>query len=137
MPYLLMRDEFVTRLQRQRTGYWQPDLQGLEVVSAGDRARALRLLAGGEERPFARAGDSLLEGGDAALALEMAQAGLASFPESARLRALRQRALDALRARSQQLDPFKFIVYSELRGVETPPLGEPGGERQAAAADRR
>ncbi|HEU4385903.1 MAG TPA: MBL fold metallo-hydrolase [Anaeromyxobacteraceae bacterium] len=135
MPYLLMRDQFVTRLQRQRTGYWQPDGQGLEVVSAAGRARALRLLAGGEERSFARASESLLESGDDALALEMVQAGLASFPESARLRDLRQRALDALRARSQQLNPFKFIVYSELRGTETPPLGEPGDERRTAAAD--
>ena len=135
MPYLLMRDQFVTRLQRQRTGYWQPDLQGLEVVSAADRARALALLAGGEERSFVRAGGSLLESGDDALALEMAEAGLASFPESARLRALRQRVLDALRARHQLLDPFKFIVYSELRGVETAPLAGPGGERQVVAAD--
>ncbi len=129
MPYLLMRDQFVTRLQRQRTGYWQPDTQGMEVVSPHDRARALRLLAGGEERAFVRAAGSLLGSGDDALALEMAQAGLASFAESNDLRALRDRALDALRARNQQLDPFKFIIYSELRGAETPPLAAADGVR--------
>ena len=129
MPYLLMRDQFVTRLQRQRTGYWQPDTQGIEVVSPHDRARALRLLAGGEARPFVRAAGSLLGSGDDALALEMAQAGLASFAESKDLRALRDRALDALRARNQQLNPFKFIIYSELRGAETPPLAAADGVR--------
>jgi glyoxylase-like metal-dependent hydrolase (beta-lactamase superfamily II) len=129
MPYLLMRDQFVTRLQRQRTGYWQPDTQGMEIVSAPDRARALRLLAGGEERSFSHTAESLLGSGDDALALEMSQAGLASFPGSDQLRALRGRALDALRARNQQLDPFKFIIYSELRGAETPPLDELEGAR--------
>ncbi len=65
--------------------------------------------------------------GDDALALELAQAGLQGFPASADLAALRHRALDALRARNQQLNPFKFIIYSELRGAETPPLEEPDG----------
>ncbi|HSB19616.1 MAG TPA: MBL fold metallo-hydrolase [Anaeromyxobacteraceae bacterium] len=133
MPYLLMRDAFVTRMQRQRTGYWQPDGQGMEIVSPADRARALRLLAGGEGS-FVRTTESLLRGGDDALALEMAQAGLASFPASADLGALRGRALDALRARNQQLDPFKFIVYSELRGAETPPVAEPDGAGPAGAS---
>ena len=128
MAYLLMRDQFVTRLQRQRTGYWQADTQGMEIVSAPDRARALRLLAGGEGA-FIRTAESLLRSGDDALALEMAQAGLASFPESESLRALRGRTLDALRARNQQLDPFKFIIYSELRGAETPPLADSDGVR--------
>jgi hypothetical protein len=128
-----MRDQFVTRLQRQRTGYWQPDAQGLEVVSPADRARALRLLAG-DEAAFIRTAESLLRTGDDALALEMAQAGLASFPESEHLRGLRGRALDALRARNQQVNPFKFIIYSELRGAETPPLAEAVGARWAGAA---
>jgi glyoxylase-like metal-dependent hydrolase (beta-lactamase superfamily II) len=126
MPFLLMRDHFLTRLHRQRTGYWQSDGDGIEIVSPPDRARALRLLAGGEERSFTKAAGALLASGDDALALEMAQAGLVSFPASADLRSLRSRALDALRERNQQLNPFKFIVYSELRGTEMPPLADWG-----------
>ncbi len=127
MGYLLMRDAFVTRLQRQRTGYWQPDGEGVEVIAEADRARALALLAGGEEGAFTRAVGKLLGSGDEALALELARAGLVTFPASADLAALRLRALDALRARNQNLDPFKFILYSEQRGAETPPLAEPEG----------
>ncbi|MBV8714782.1 MAG: hypothetical protein JOZ65_06910, partial [Chloroflexi bacterium] len=36
--------------------------------------------------------------------------------------ALRRQALDRLRELYQQLNPFKFIVYSDWAGAELPPL---------------
>jgi hypothetical protein len=39
VPYLVSRDDFVTRLYHQRTGYWQPDGQGLDRPA---RTRAAR-----------------------------------------------------------------------------------------------
>jgi hypothetical protein len=137
MPYLLMRDQFVARMQRQRTGYWQPDRTGMEIVSPADRARALALLASGDEHAFTHAAEHLLGTTDDAMALEIAEAGLATFPESAELRALRSRALDNLRARNAQLDPFKFIVYSELSGAELPPVVDPPRAAVAGAGPRR
>jgi hypothetical protein len=137
MPYLLMRDQFVERMQRQRTGYWQPDREGMEIVSAADRARALALLAGGDEHAFTRAAESLLGTADDAMALELTEAGLATFPGSAELQALRARAIDPLRAGNAQLNPFKFIVYSELRGAELPPLLDPPRAAVAGAGPRR
>ena len=35
VPYLVTRDDFIARLYHQRTGYWQPDGQGLDPRSAG------------------------------------------------------------------------------------------------------
>jgi glyoxylase-like metal-dependent hydrolase (beta-lactamase superfamily II) len=102
--------------------------------SAGESIRQGRPLAAILDDNLLPSAESLLRSGDDALALEMAQAGLASFPGSEDLGALRGRALDALRARNQQLDPFKFIVYSELRGAETPPVAEPEGAGLAGAS---
>jgi hypothetical protein len=99
----------------------------MEIPSQSGRAHALALLAGGDERAFARAAAKLLDEGEDALALELVRAGLQSFAASRELEALRHRALEALRARSATLDPFKFIVYSEMSGAELPPLAEPGG----------
>ncbi len=33
VPYLVIRDQFAARLHHQRTGYWQPDGQGLQVFT--------------------------------------------------------------------------------------------------------
>src|ERR1700691_1027076 len=47
VPYLVTRDHFTERLHHQRTGYWQPDLAGLEPATAAGHAAALDLLARG------------------------------------------------------------------------------------------
>jgi hypothetical protein len=57
-----------------------------------------------------------------ALALKLADLGLVSYPGSETLAALRRQALDGLRARHQQLDPFKFIIYSERAGAALVPV---------------
>jgi len=48
--------------------------------------------------------------------------GLAHYPSSDALAVLRRRALDNMRARYQQLSPFKFIIYSEWAGAELSPV---------------
>jgi glyoxylase-like metal-dependent hydrolase (beta-lactamase superfamily II) len=121
-PYLIMRDHFVQRLYHQHSGYWQPDGQGLEPVDAVDRAAALDLLAGGRTEPFASAARTLLAQHDAALALEIINAGLASHPANADLAQLRQQALYRLMERHQLQDPFRFLIYAELAGVEIGPV---------------
>jgi hypothetical protein len=120
-PYLIIRDHFVQRLYHQHSGYWQPDGQGLEPVEA-DRAAALALLAGGRPELFASAARTLLAQRDSALALEIITAGLARHPESRELAELRQRALYRLMERHQLHDPFRFLIYAEMAGVEIGPV---------------
>ena len=66
------------------------------------------------------------------MALRVAELGLTAHPSTSSLVAVRTRALEGLRAK-YQLNPFKFIVYSEAAGAELarPP---PGGDPVAAAA---
>jgi glyoxylase-like metal-dependent hydrolase (beta-lactamase superfamily II) len=111
--YLVVRDNFIKRLYHQRSGYWKPDGEGLEVLAPREWAAALDVLAGGREGAFVKAARTLLGRGDQALALKITDLGLLAHPNSPALGDLRRRALDDLRARHQQLDPFKFVIYSE------------------------
>jgi glyoxylase-like metal-dependent hydrolase (beta-lactamase superfamily II) len=121
LRYLVMRDNFIKRVYLQRTGYWKPDGEGLEVVAPREWAAALDLLAGGREDAFVTSAGVLLARGDHALALQIVQMGQLAHPGSSRLDELRRRALDGLRARNQQLNPFKFIIYSEWAGTDLRP----------------
>ncbi|HEX2500755.1 MAG TPA: MBL fold metallo-hydrolase [Methylomirabilota bacterium] len=122
MPFLVIRDHFIQRVAHQRTGYWKPDGDGIDVLSPREWAGALNLLAGGQEAAFVRSGRALLEQGDETLALKLADLGLLTHPASRTLTDLRRHALDRLRVRHQGLDPFKFIVYSEWAGADLPPV---------------
>jgi glyoxylase-like metal-dependent hydrolase (beta-lactamase superfamily II) len=121
-PYLAIREHFVQRLYQQHSGYWQPDGQGLEPIGPADRAAALDLLAGGRPEQFAAAAQTLLAQRDAALALEIASAGLLRHPDHADLARLRTEALYRLMERHQLQDPFRFLIYGELAGVELGPV---------------
>jgi glyoxylase-like metal-dependent hydrolase (beta-lactamase superfamily II) len=120
-PFLVMREHFLQRLYHQRAGYWEADGQGLEPVAPDARAAALDLVAGGRPEPLADAARTLLAQGDHALALEVATAGLARHPEAAELVELRQQALYRLMERHQLQDPFRFLIYAEMAGVELGP----------------
>ena len=122
IPYVVMRDNFIKRVYHQRSGYWKPDGEGLEVLAPKEWAAALNLLAGARENAFVRSAQTLLGQGDHVLALRLADLGLVSYPGSEALAALRRQALDGLRARHQQLNPFKFIIYSEWAGAALVPV---------------
>jgi glyoxylase-like metal-dependent hydrolase (beta-lactamase superfamily II) len=122
LPYLVMRENFVKRVYHQRSGYWKPDGEGMEVLAPKEWAAALNLLAGERESAFVRSARALLGQGDQVLALKLADLGLLSHPRSEALAALRRQALDGLRARHQGLNPFKFIIYSEWAGAGLVPI---------------
>lgn len=121
LPYLVMREGIIKRLYDRRTGYWQSDREGVEIFAPEDWARALDVLGGGEQA-YARAVETLLEGGEAAMPLRIADIALVSHPDSERLKALRMRALQRLRTLHHQSNPFKLIVYSEEADAELLPL---------------
>jgi glyoxylase-like metal-dependent hydrolase (beta-lactamase superfamily II) len=122
LPYLVMRNNFVSRVYHQSTGYWKPDGEGLEVLAPAEWAAALDLLGGGRADSFARSARTLLARGDDVLALKLTQLALLRHPADADLTQLRRQALDNLRVRYQQLNPFKFIIYSEWAGAELAPV---------------
>jgi len=122
IPFLVMRDQLMTRVYQQRTGYWKPDGEGMEVFAPSEWAAALDLLGGGKEEAFVRSAKALLDRSDDALALKLTDLGLLTYPTSQTLTHLRRQALDRLREQYQQLNPFKFIIYSEWAGAELPPV---------------
>jgi hypothetical protein len=123
VPYLVGRDCFIARLYHQRTGYWQPDGQGLDARSPEEKAAALDLLAGGKADAFVTAAAALAGQGDLTLALEVLAPGLLRHPDSRELAELRQAVLVRLMEQRQFWDPFGFQVYAELAGAELSPVG--------------
>jgi glyoxylase-like metal-dependent hydrolase (beta-lactamase superfamily II) len=123
VPYLVTRDTFIARLHHQRTGYWQPDGQGLDPRSLEERAAALDLLAGGNAEAFVTAGATLAGQGDLTLALDILAPGLLRHPDSNELAELRKAVLVRLMEQCQLLDPFGFIVYAQQTGAELAPVG--------------
>jgi glyoxylase-like metal-dependent hydrolase (beta-lactamase superfamily II) len=122
MPFLVIRDNFIQRVVHQRTGYWKPDGEGIEVVSPLEWAAALNLLASRQEGAFVRGAKALLEQRADVLALKIADMGLLNYPASHALAEVRRQALDRLRVSHQSLNPFKFIVYSEWGGTGLAPV---------------
>ena len=125
VPFLVMRPHFIQRLHRQRTGYWQKDLEGLETIPPRVWSKAIDHIAGGRAKAWTSALSRLLEAGDIAVAWRLSEFALIQYPKNRELLNLRLRALHALRKRYQTLDPFKFIVYSELARIENPAIEGP------------
>jgi hypothetical protein len=125
MPYLVARDTFVQRVYAQQAGYWQGNGEGIDQFTRGEWAAALDLLGGATDASFVRVVDELNARGDSPLALRMADIGLVRYPASAPLGAARERSLTLLRERYSQMNPFRFIVYSEMAGRRLAPVGIP------------
>jgi len=122
VPYLVTRDDFIARLYHQRTGYWQPDGQGLDPRSPEETAAALDLLASESADAFAYAAATLADQGDLALALNIITPGLLRHPGSRELAELREAVLVRLMEQRQLLDPFGFVLYAELANAELFPV---------------
>ena len=70
----------------------------------------------------AAAAATLIGQGDHGLALQIIQPGLLRHPASITLAGLRRTALYRLMEQYQQVDPFKFLIYAELAGVQIGPV---------------
>jgi glyoxylase-like metal-dependent hydrolase (beta-lactamase superfamily II) len=133
-PYLVARDTFVQRLYTEHAGYWQSNGDGIDAFTRGEWADALDALGGGGDAPFVRTARDLEARGDAALALQIAELGLARHPASAALSQTRARTLTTLREIYSQTNPFRFIVYSEMAGRGLDPVALPDAPVAAAPA---
>jgi hypothetical protein len=132
-PYLVVRDTLVQRVYAERAGIWQVDGDGMDHFTRAEWAAAIDLIGGGGDGAFARAVDELERRGDAALALHLADLGLARYPASAALQRGRGRVLKALRELTSQNNPFRFIIYSEWAGRALSPVVAPDPAPGAAA----
>jgi len=122
MPYLIARDTFVQRLYAEHAGYWQANGEGIENFTRAEWALALDELGARSEESFARAANRLEARGDSALALRVAELGLVRYPKSAVLSSSRTRSLTTLRQINSQMNPFRFIIYSEWSGTSLAPV---------------
>jgi glyoxylase-like metal-dependent hydrolase (beta-lactamase superfamily II) len=122
IPFIIMRDNVIKRVYHQRSGYWKPDGEGVEQLAPAEWAAALNVLGGGKEQAFVTSATTLLAQGDSTLAHKLVEFGLLCYPSSHQLTALRREALDRLREVNQQLNPFKFIVYSQWAEAELRPV---------------
>jgi glyoxylase-like metal-dependent hydrolase (beta-lactamase superfamily II) len=121
-PYLVTRNNVIQRTYQQRTGYWQPDGDGIEVIPPDAWAAALDLVGGGKQRSLTRAATALLEQGELPVAFKLIELGLRRYPHNLELQNMRGQALSGLRERNQQMNPFKFIIYSRWAGAELQPV---------------
>ncbi|GAA4210765.1 MBL fold metallo-hydrolase [Microbispora amethystogenes] len=121
MPYLVTRDNFIQRVHRQRTGYWHRSGEGVERFTSAELSAALDLLGGRSAAAFATAGLELARRGEHPLALHIVDLGLVSHPGAPELVGLRQSLLQSMVARNQLLNPFKFMHYASLAGLELEP----------------
>ena len=121
VPYLVIRDHFTERLYHQRTGYWQPD-------GTGDSSRRPRPSTPPPSTCWPEAGKSSSpppRPPSSARAItpspwQIIQPGLLRHPASTTLAGLRRTALHRLMEAYQQSDPFKFLIYAELRRRDRP-----------------
>jgi glyoxylase-like metal-dependent hydrolase (beta-lactamase superfamily II) len=124
-PYLVMREHVIDRLYHQNVGYWQPDLQGLEHLTQADHAELLVDYLGVSENQLVKAVERLTADGKYELAASLLQSSGNRFAGSAAVTNAKRLVYLKLMERSQNTDPFKFIIYSAKIGEQTPQLAVP------------
>jgi len=122
MPFAVVRDAFIQRIYRERAGYWAGDGSGMDELTSAEWAAVLDKLVRGSAARFARTVEDLVSRGDAPMALRLADLGLRAHPADGALVAARARALAMLQARFQQVNPFRFIIYTGWSGRDVAPV---------------
>jgi hypothetical protein len=122
--YLVMRENVINRIYDQNTGYWRNDLEGMAYLTRADRAAALIDYAGLTEGKAAQAGERLIADGKHEAAADLVGLARQRFPDSERLARVERTAYLKLMEKYQDIDPFKFIVYSSRARVAMPAMGE-------------
>jgi glyoxylase-like metal-dependent hydrolase (beta-lactamase superfamily II) len=121
-PYLVTRDQFVQRVYAKHAGYWRSNGEGMDHFTRGEWAAALDVLGGRSESSFVKTVDELNERGDSLLALRIADMGLERYASSADLKQRRERTLALLLERYSEINPFRFILYSEWANRSLAPV---------------
>ncbi len=122
LPFLVMRENMINRIYDQNVGYWQPDLQGMDHLSQEEFGSLLPRYLELSERELTGAIEKMLSSGDHELGARTTTWALTQYPSSEKLQALKRIAFLKLKEKFQELNPFKFIIYSQSIRHETPQL---------------
>jgi hypothetical protein len=122
VPYMVIRENMINRIFDQNTGYWGPELEGMDTLGSDEIGRAMAQYFGWSESSLVSAGKAMLARGDHQLAAKVARWGEAAFPKSAEVKELRKQAFTKLVEQYQAFNPFKFIIYSGEIPLEIPAL---------------
>jgi glyoxylase-like metal-dependent hydrolase (beta-lactamase superfamily II) len=121
-PYLLLREHVIDRLYDQNIGYWQPDLEGLDHLTRADRVELLVDYLGLSEKQLVKTVERLAADGKYELAASLLESSGNRFEGSASVDSARRLIYLKLMEKHQNMDPFKFIIYSGKIGEQTPPM---------------
>ena len=130
-PYYILREHVIDRIYDQNVGYWEANLQGLTHLGRLDRAELLVDYLGLSEVQIVAATEHLVADGRYAMAAELIESAEAKFPESESLKRAKRLVYLKLMEKTQNTDPFKFIIYSGKIGEQTPQIN---AERAAKSA---
>jgi len=122
VPYLVMRENVINRVFHQTVGYWQPDLQGMDILGRDDRGSMLVDYLGVTESRLAQGVERMIAEGKYELAASALDWARGRYPGSARLESMERLAYLKLTEKYQEFNPFKFIVYSGKGGLDLPQL---------------
>jgi len=120
LPYLVLRENVINRLYDQHTGYWQPDLQGMDYLGLNDRGTMLVEYLGVSEQQLVAAAERMIRDGKYELAAAMLQWTRGRFPGSSSLAEVERLTYLKLMEKYQEFNPFKFILYSGKINFQTP-----------------
>jgi hypothetical protein len=98
---------------RQMTGYWGPQLVGVDYLSQQEIGAAFARYMQLSEAALAAGIARMIDNGDHELAGQTVEWALTQYPDSTKLKEVRERAFLKLKEKWQQLNVFKFVMYSE------------------------
>jgi glyoxylase-like metal-dependent hydrolase (beta-lactamase superfamily II) len=122
LPYLVLREHVIDRLFQQNVGYWQADLTGLDHLTTSGSSAGLIEYAGLSEKDTLRAAQNMIADGKYDLAVSTLDGAVVHFGRSDAIAAAERLAYSKLMERYQNIDPFKFILYSAKAGERTIPM---------------
>ena len=119
LAFVAARDNVIARVADEMVGIWREDRsgqspEGLDTITAIERARLLTDYLGLGERQAIRALKRMIAGGDNELALQFAVAAETAFGATGGIAEVKAEAADRLRSIAQFTDPFRFTTYSEM-----------------------
>jgi len=115
LPFLVLRENVINRIYDQHVGYWQPDMQGVDYLTAADRGALLVDYLGVSEGQLAAATKRLIADGRYELAATVLAWTRGRYPGSQSLREQERLIYWKLMEKYQAFNPFKFILYSGKR----------------------
>jgi glyoxylase-like metal-dependent hydrolase (beta-lactamase superfamily II) len=122
LPYLVMRENVINRIFHQTVGYWQPDLQGMDILGRSDRGSMLVDYLGVTESQLSQGIERMIADGKYELAANALDWAQERYSESAPLKSMERVAYLKLMEKYQEFNPFKFIIYSGRGGLDLPQL---------------